>query len=161
METLSFDLLRFLYHLGLAILVGGSLALGTVVAPALFGTARARSEAGLLFGSVLARFDAFAVFAVVVVAVTSVLMAISFEVTASPEPRLIARWVALAALALATLYSSAWANPVARQIRSATSGFDELPLSSPARLEFARLHARSRRAMNVAVLSGLVALFLS
>jgi uncharacterized membrane protein len=160
-ETISFDLLRFLYHLALAILVGGSLALGTAVAPALFGTARSRSDAGTLFGSVLARFDGFAIFAVVVLAVTSVLMAFAFEVTVGPEPRLLARWTALAILALATLYSSAWANPVARQIRTATAGFDEMPQAAPARVEFARLHARSRRAMNVAVVAGLVALFLS
>jgi uncharacterized membrane protein len=160
-ETLSFDLLRFLYHLALAILIGGALALGTAVAPALFGAARSRSDAGTLFGSVLARFDGFAIFAVVVLAVTSVLMAFAFEMTTGPEPRLVARWLALAVLAVATLYSSAWANPVARQIRTATAGFDEMPQASPARVEFARLHSRSRRAMNVAVVAGLLALFLS
>jgi uncharacterized membrane protein len=160
-ETLSFDLLRFLYHLALAILVGGSLTLGTTVAPVLFGMARSRAEAGTIFGSVLARFDGFAIFAVVVLAVTSVLMAVSFEITGTPEPRLVARWAVLLVLALATLYSSAWAHPVARQIRAATPGFDEMPQSSPARAEFARLHERSRRAMNVSVLAGLVALFLS
>jgi hypothetical protein len=70
------------------------------------------------------------------------------------------RWVAVVGLGLATLYSSGWANPVARQIRAATVGFDEQPLSSPARAEFIRLHERSRRAMSVAVIFGLVALFL-
>ena len=57
METLSFDLLQFLYHLALAILVGGSLVLGTAVAPALFTSSRSRSDAGTLFGNILARFD--------------------------------------------------------------------------------------------------------
>jgi uncharacterized membrane protein len=159
-ETLSFDLLQFLYHLALAILVGGSLVLGTVVAPALFRGARSRTEAGTLFGSVLARFDGLAVFSVVVLLVTSVFKALSFEVTGTPEVRLVLRWVALTILGLATLYSSAWANPVARQIRSATAGFDEQPPSSPARAEFARLHERSRRAMSVAVVFGLLALLL-
>jgi len=69
--------------------------------------------------------------------------------------------VALTVLGVATLYSSAWANPVARQIRGATAGFDDQPASSPARAEFARLHDRSRRAMSVSVLFGLLALFLS
>ena len=160
METLSFDLLQFLYHLALAILVGGSLVLGTAVAPALFAHARSRAEAGTLFGSVLARFDGLAVFSVVVLVITSVFKAVSFEVTGVPDARLVLRWVALTVVGLATLYSSAWANPVARQIRGATAGFDEQPLSSPARTEFARLHQRSRRAMSVAVAFGLLALFL-
>jgi uncharacterized membrane protein len=159
-EMLSFDLLQFLYHLALAILVGGSLVLGTAVAPALFASSRSRADAGTLFGSVLARFDGLAIFSVIVLAVTSVLKALSFEVTETPDTRLVLRWFALLLLGVATLYSSAWANPVARQIRAATAGFDEQPLSSPARSEFARLHQRSRRAMSVAVIFGLVALFL-
>jgi len=158
-ETLSFDLLQFLYHLSLAILVGGSLVLGTAVAPALFAS-RSRADAGTLFGSVLARFDGLAIFSVIALVITSVLKAVGFEVTGAPDVRLVLRWVALGALAIATLYSSAWANPVARQIRAATAGFDEQPQSSPARKEFARLHQRSRRAMSVAVVFGLLALFL-
>ena len=160
METLSFDLLQFLYHLALAILVGGSLVLGTAVAPALFASARSRGDAGTLFGSVLARFDGLAIFSVIVLAVTSLLKAFAYEVTGTPEPRLIARWLALVALAIGTLYASGYANPVARAIRAQTPGFDEQPSSSPARTEFARLHDRSRRAMSVAVVFGLLALFL-
>lgn len=160
METLSFDLPQFLYQVALAILVGGSLVLGTAVAPALFAHARSRAEAGTMFGSVLARFDGLAIFSVVVLVITSVLKAISFELTGTPDARLVLRWVCLAVLGIATLYSSGWANPVARQIRSATAGFDEQPSSSPARIEFARLHQRSRRAMSVAVVFGLLALFL-
>jgi len=159
-ETLSFDLLQFLYHLALAILVGGSLVLGTAVAPALFASSRSRADAGTLFGSVLARFDGLAIFSVIVLTITTVLKALGFEVTGTPDARLAIRWVALAVLALATLYSSAWANPVARQIRAATAAFDEQPQSSPVRIEFARLHQRSRRAMSVAVVFGLLALFL-
>ena len=161
METLSFDLLQFLYHLSLAILVGGSLVLGTAVAPALFATAPSRGEAGTLFGSVLARFDGLAIFSVLVLLITSVLKAVTVEVTSTAEPRLIARWALLVVLSIAALYSSAWANPVARAIRSQTPGFDEQPQGAPARIEFARLHQRSRRAMTVAVVAGLIALFLS
>ncbi|HEV8536937.1 MAG TPA: DUF4149 domain-containing protein [Candidatus Limnocylindria bacterium] len=161
METLSFDLLQFLYHLALAILVGGSLVLGTVVAPAVFASGRSRAEAGALFGGILARFDGLAIFCVIVIAVTSVLKALSFEVTGSPDQRLILRWVVLAVLGIATLYSSAWANPVARAIRSQTPGFDDQQPGSPARAEFARLHERSRRAMSVVAVAGLIAIFLS
>jgi uncharacterized membrane protein len=160
-ETLSFDLLQFVYHLALAILVGGSLVLGTAVAPALFATARSRADAGALFGAALARFDGLAVFSVVVLVITSVLKAVTLDVTGAPEARLVVRWVALTVLAVATLYSSAWANPVARAIQRETGGFADQSQGSPAWVEFARLHERSRRAMAVAVVAGLLALFLS
>ena len=88
METLYFDLLQFLYHFALAVLVGGALVLGTAVAPALFRSSRSRAEAGTRFGEVLARFDGLAVFAVVLLVLTTVLKATSFEVTVAPEPRL-------------------------------------------------------------------------
>src|SRR2546426_436826 len=93
-ETLYFDLLQFLYHLALAVLVGGMLVLGTAVAPALFGPrdsshreppAVTRTQAGALFGAVLARFDGYAILALVVLVVTSALKS-SFEVTGTPEP---------------------------------------------------------------------------
>jgi hypothetical protein len=160
-ETLYFDVLQFLYHLALAVLVGGSLVLGAAVAPAVFATARSRSEAGTIFGATLGRFDGVAILALIVLAATSFLKATSFEVTGVPEPRLLVRWAALVLLGVATLYSSAWANPVARSIRASTPGFDDLPPSAPARVEFAKMHAGSRRAMSVAVLVGLVVLFLS
>jgi hypothetical protein len=169
-ETLYFDLLQFLYHLALAVLVGGTLVLGTAVAPALFGKVDSapaeasasirRSQAGTIFGAVLARFDGYAILALIVLVVTSALKA-GFEVTGMPEPRLIARWIVLILLAVATLYSSAWANPVARSIREATAGFDDLPGGAPPKVEFARLHRRSRRAMSIAAVFGLLALFLS
>jgi uncharacterized membrane protein len=93
-ENLYFDVVQFLYHLALAILVGGGLVLGSVVAPAVFRTASSRSEAGGLFGAALARWDGLAILAVIVVVITSALK-IGFEVTGAPEPRLITRWVAL------------------------------------------------------------------
>jgi uncharacterized membrane protein len=160
-ETLYFDFLQFVYHFALAILVGGSFLLGLAVAPALFAVSRSRSDAGTAFGGVLARYDGWALLAVLLLAVTSVLKVFAFEVTGSLEPRLVARWLSLAALAAATLYASGWANPVARSIRAQTPGFDDLPASAPARVEFARMHRRSRRATSVAFVLGLVALFLS
>lgn len=170
METLYFDVLQFIYHLALAVLVGGAFALGAAAAPAIFGPGGSaarelpvltRAQAGIIFGDALARFDGLAILAVIAIALTTILKATAFEVTGIPDPRLIVRWAALVLLALATLYSSAWANPVARSIRASTPGFDDLPANAPARLEFATLHARSRRAMSVAVLVGLVAIFLS
>jgi len=160
-ETLYFDLLQFMYHLALAVLIGGAVVLGTAAAPAIFASVRSRGEAGAIFGTVLGRYDGLAILCVVLVVVTSVLKATAFEVTGEPETRLIVRWVALLILCGATLYASAWTNPLARTIRAQTPGWDDLGEDAPMRREFQSLHRSSRRAMTVAILAGLVALFLS
>ena len=160
-ETLYTDVLQFLYHLALAVIVGGGLVLGSVVAPATFRTLRSRSEAGAVFGAALARWDGLAIFSVVVVIIASVLKAGAFEVAEAPELRLILRWVALAVMSGAVIYSSAWASPVARSIRAQTRDFDDLPQNAPARNEFAKLHRSSSAAMRLGVLAGTIALFLS
>ena len=159
-ETLYTDVLQFLYHLALAVIVGGGMVLGSVVAPALFRTAP-RSEAGTLFAAALARWDGLAIFSVIVVVIASVLKAGAFEIAEAPELRLILRWVALVVMSVAVIYSSGWASPVARSIRAQTRDFDDLPQNAPARHEFAKLHRSSSAAMRVAVVAGLIAMFLS
>lgn len=132
--------------------------LGLVVAPALFRAIPSRSLAGTAFGEVLARWDQLAVLSVLLVAVTAFLRAVNFE---TPDVSHWLRWALLAAMGGATLYASAWAGPVARQLRKQLASFDDLPDTAPPRREFARLHGRARRAMSCAVLAGLAALFLS
>jgi len=161
METLYFDALQFVYHLALAILVAGALVLGAAAAPAIFASVRSRGEAGAIFGAVLARYDGLAILSVVLIVVTSVLKATAFEVTGAPETRLVIRWLALVVLCGATLYSSAWASPVARSIRTQTPGWDDLRDDAPMRREFQALHRSARRAMTVAAAAGIVAMFLS
>lgn len=161
METLYFDVLQFVYHLALAILVAGALVLGAAAAPAIFASVRSRGEAGAIFGAVLARYDGLAILCVVLVVLTSVLKATSFEVTGVPETRLVVRWLALLVLCGATLYSSAWASPVARSVRAQTPGWDDLRDDAPMHREFQSLHRSSRRAMTVAIVAGTVAMFLS
>ena len=155
-ETLGFDVLHFLYVLSLALIVGGGFALGSAAAPTLFKELE-RTQAGTVFGAILERWDAVAVFAAVVLVATTGLRASVFE---SGEP-IAARWVAVVIVLVATLYSSAWANPIARQLRKQTRDFDDLPPQAPERREFARYHTRSARAMTLAMLAGLVALYLS
>lgn len=154
--TLGFDLVHFLYVLAGALLVGGGFALGGAAAPALFRTLE-RSEAGTAFGAILERWDGVAIAAAVVLLLTTVIRAVAFE---SGET-LAARWIAVLVALAGTLYASAWANPIARGLRKQTRDFDELPPSAPERREFARYHARSTRAMSLAMLAGLVALWLS
>ena len=138
METLYFDVLQFLYHAALAVLVGGAIVLG--------GPSR--------------RFDRLAGLALLVLSASSVLKLIAFE-DADVGPRLVARWVALAVVVVATLYASAWAAPVASTFRAQVRDFDELPENSPARLQYVQLGRSAMRAGRVVVLAGLVALFLS
>ena len=73
MDTLYIDTLQFVYHLALAILVGGALVLGSAAAPGIFRTVRSRGEAGAIFGAVLARWDGLAILCVIAVVLTSVL----------------------------------------------------------------------------------------
>lgn len=138
MDTLYFDALQFLYHAALAVLVGGAIVLG--------GPAR--------------RYDQLAGLALLVVIVTSVLKLFAFE-DADVGPRLVARWIALAVMAGATVYASAWTGSVARAFRAQVPEFDELPATSAARREYAALARSAARAMRVIAISGLVALFLS
>jgi hypothetical protein len=155
-ESLGFDLLHFVYVLSAALVVGGGVALGGAAAPALFRTLE-RAEAATAFGSALERWDSVAVLSSIVLVITAFWRALAFEA----GEFLAARWVAIAIVLAATLYSSAWANPIARGLRRQTPDFDELPAAAPERREFARYHARSARAMSLAVLGGLVALYLS
>ncbi len=138
MDTLYFDGLQFLYHAALAVLVGGAIVLG--------GPSR--------------RYDQLAGLALLLLIATSILKLIAFEDT-DIGPRLVARWIALAIVVVATLYSSAFAAPVARTFRAQTRDFDDLPESSPARREYAQLGRSAARAMRVVAISGLIALFLS
>ena len=161
MDTLYTDMLQFVYHLALAILVGGALVLGSAAAPAIFRTVRSRGEAGAIFGAVLARWDGLAILCVIAVVLTSVLKAGAYEVNGVPELRLVARWIAIVLLVATVLYSSAWANPVARSLRAQSPAWDDLPESAPLRQEFAKLHRGSSGAMRLAVIAGLVVLFLS
>jgi len=160
-ETLYSDTLQFLYHLSLAILVGGGFVLGAAAAPAIFKTLSSRAEAGSVFGAALARWDGLAILCVVLIVVTSILKAGAFEVSEAPEGRLVARWVALAVMSIAVIYSSGWANPVARSLRAQAPAWDELPETTPLRREFNALHRRSSRAMRVGIVAGVVALYLS
>jgi type VI protein secretion system component VasK len=137
-ETLYFDTLQFLYHLALAVLVGGAIVVG--------GPSR--------------RFDQLAGPALLALIVTSILKLFAFE-DADIGPRLVARWIALAVVVAATLYASAWASSIARTFRAQVRDFDDLPANSPARREYAGLARSATRAMRVIVISGLVALFLS
>jgi hypothetical protein len=158
-ETLYTDFLRFGYHAGLALLVGGGIAVG-IAAGSVFRTLRSRGDAANVVGAILARYDGLALLAVVVVVLTTILKAGAFEEDLR-DWRILARYAAIALMSGAALYGIAWAGPVARAIRRETPGFDDLPEGDPRRREFRGMHERARRAVSAVVLFGLVAIFLS
>jgi hypothetical protein len=141
-ETLYPDTLQFLYHLALAILVGGGIV--------------RLSVRGQVPG-----WDGSAILSVVVVVITSALKAGAFELSGAPEARLVFRWVALAVTSAAVIYASGWAGPVVRTLRSQTRDFDDLPLSAPAKREAASLENSAARAQRIGIAAGLIALYLS
>jgi len=114
----------------------------------------------IVLGGPARRYDQLAGLALFVLIVTSVLKLFAFE-DADLGPRLVARWIALAIMASATLYASAWAGSVARAFRAQVPDFDDLPPGSAARREYAGLARSAARAMRIVVITGLVALFLS
>lgn len=141
-ETLYPDTLQFLYHLALAILVGGGIVRSSV-----------RGE--------VPGWDGAAVLSVAVIVVTSALKAGAFEVSGALETRLVVRWVALAITCVATMYASGWAGPVARSVRTQSRDFESMPATSPARREASALDRGAARAQRIAIVAGLVALYLS
>jgi hypothetical protein len=159
-DTLYFDLLKLGYHVGVAVIVGGGFALGALAAPAIFRTMGSRGAAGTVFGAVLERYDGVAILALILIGLTTILKAGAFDEDPR-DLRILTRWVALVLMGIAVLYGSAWANPVARGIRKQTPGFDDMPESDIRRREFRALHARSARALTIAVLLGAIALYFS
>ncbi|MBI3521537.1 MAG: hypothetical protein HY071_00380 [Chloroflexi bacterium] len=141
MQDVGFAFIQLGYHLGLAVIIGGGLALGPSASPA-----------------ILRRYDGLATIAVVVVWITTYFRASGFE---TPDVTHYIRWAALALMGVLTLYATAWSGPVARALQQQTRAFDELAPRHPVRLEVHALHARARRALDCAVILGIVALFLS
>jgi uncharacterized membrane protein len=146
MPNWSYLTINFLYQIGLAIWIGGSVVLGALVAPALF-KALPRAEAGAIFGPTLRRFSRLRVLAVVLIVIGAAAKYIGWERNAT-TPWIAVRWVAIALLALTVLYEIAWLEPAMQRNRADATAFG-------------RLHRRSELLMKSALVVTVVALFLS
>ena len=84
--------INFLYHLGLALWIGGAVVLGALVAPALF-RALPRSDAGNIFGPTLRRFSRLRVVAIGLVVIGA---AVKYAVWGrhAKSPWIAIRWAA-------------------------------------------------------------------
>ena len=146
MPNWSYLTINFLYQIGLAIWIGGSVVLGALVAPALF-QALPRAEAGAIFGPTLRRFSRLRVLAVALIVIGAAAKYIGWERNAT-TPWIAVRWVAIALLAMTVVYEIAWLEPSMQRNRADATAFG-------------RLHSRSELLMKSALVVSVVALFLS
>jgi uncharacterized membrane protein len=137
--------INFLYQIGLAIWIGGSIVLGALVAPALF-KAMPRAEAGAIFGPTLRRFSRLRVVAVLLVILGAAGKHIGWERNAS-SPWMAVRWLAIAILAFSVVYEIGYLEPALERNRGQEA--------------FARLHRRSEVLMKSTLVVAVVALLLS
>ena len=135
-------LFNFLYQLGLAIWIGGSIALGALVAPALFRTLP-NEQAGAIFGPALRRFSRLRIVALLLVIVGAAAKYFGWERNAS-NPWIAVRWAAIAFLAITVVYEV---------------GYLERALDS--RVDFAKHHHRAEVLMKSALVAAIVALLFS
>ena len=95
-------LANFAYHLGLALWIGGVIALGALTAPALFRVLP-RADAGALFGSILRRFSRLRAVAFLLVVAGAAAKFVGWESHAA-TPWLVLRWLSIAILGVSIVY---------------------------------------------------------
>lgn len=132
-----------LFHLGLALWIGGVVALGALVAPALFRSLP-RPDAGAIFGPILRRFAYVRLAAVALMVIGAGAKYLKFE-THAATPWIALRWAFIALLAIIVVYEIGVLHP-----RMERRGDD-----------FARLHKRAEALMKVSLVAAVLALFLS
>jgi len=137
--------INFLYQIGLAIWIGGSIVLGALVAPMLF-KAMPRAEAGAIFGPTLRRFSRLRVIAVLLMILGAAGKYVGWERNAS-SPWIAVRWLAIAILAFSVVYEIGYLEPALERNRGQEA--------------FARLHRRSEVLMKSTLVVAVVALLLS
>ncbi|HUP64076.1 MAG TPA: DUF4149 domain-containing protein [Thermoanaerobaculia bacterium] len=161
METVTFRFAGFLYHFGLAVWIGGSLALGGLAAPALFRELE-RSRAGAIFGGILRRFSRMRAAALLVAIAGGIWRTVAWESSVLDTPFsmfsaiVVARWLCLVVLAVALLYEIGVLEPAIGRRRQILEN-DQKPASGDA--EFGTLHRRSELLMKGMVVVACLALF--
>lgn len=149
-----FLLAHALYHLGLALWIGGAIALGALVAPTLFGNLP-RAQAGGLFAPILRRFARLRVAALVM----TIIGAAMRYVIAEQHARGVwigIRWLCIAILAIDLVYEIASLEPTMGKLRAQLT-----PDDTPERSEFQRLHKRSEMLMKATLIAAIVAVVIS
>jgi uncharacterized membrane protein len=154
MPNLFYMTVSFVYHVALALWIGGAIALGALTAPELFRRLQ-RADAGAIFGTILRRFSRIRLGAVIVALIAAGVKHVQWERHASSS-WIAARWVLLALLSAIVLYEIGFLEPVMGRLRGRMRGEDD-----PARAEFMRLHRRSEGLMKMSLIAALGAVFLA
>ena len=157
MPNWTYILINALYHLGLALWIGGALALGALVAPVLF-RALPRHQAGALFGAALRRFARLRVLALLLIVTGGGAKFLLYE-THAATVWITLRWAAIAFLALELVYEIGYQERVMERLRQQLG--PEAAADDPRRLAFGRLHQRAEWLLRVSILAALLALVLS
>ena len=150
-----------LYHLGLAVWIGGAIALGALTAPALF-RALPRSEAGKVFGTILRRFARVRLMALAMIVSGAAAKYFGWETHATSTGSWVwiaLRWLAIAVMALILLYELLSLEKSIE--RSRTAFAPDAPADDPKRAAFNRLHRRAEGLMRLSLAAALIALVFS
>ena len=157
MPNWSYILINALYHLGLALWLGGAVALGALAAPMLF-RALPRHQAGAIFGLTLRRFARLRVLALVFIVAGAGGKFLFYEAHAATV-WIALRWVAIAFLALELVYELGYQEKAMERLRQQLG--PEVGEDDARRLAFGRLHRRAEALLRASLLAALLALVLS
>ena len=155
LPNLPYLLASFVHLLGLAVWLGGIVALGAIAAPVLFRRLP-RTEAGALFGPMLRVFEKVSLGA----AIATVAGAIAKGMIGGQNANvwILIRDIALGLMVLLLLAANFSVHPAIRRLQEATPGIGALPDSDPARMRFQKMHKLSERMMSAQLFLGLVVL---
>ena len=146
--------------LSLVVWLGGLIFLAFVEAPTAFspGLLPTRHMAGSIVGHLLDVLHWMAIVSGIVFLITSMTYSRMTVGTARP---LAGRHVLIALMLLLTVVSQFAISPKMHAIRAEAGVIDNLPLDSPLRVEFNRLHIWSEKFEEGVLLLGLIALYMT
>jgi uncharacterized membrane protein len=149
-------LTNLVYHLGLAIWIGGTIVLGALVAPALF-RALPRPQAGGIFGLTLRKFARLRLGALIATILAAAVKYLLWESGATVWIGV--RWAALGLLAAAVVYEIAVLEPrlEARRVHLTP----DMGEDHPERRAFNALHRRAEALMKASLVVALAAMLIS
>ena len=146
---------QFLYDLGLALWIGGTIVLGAAAAPVLFKSLP-RPQAGGIFGPILARFARIQAIALLMIVVGAAARFLIWERHAATL-WLIGRWAAIFLLAWALLAQMS----IQKKMRVFAKDLGPETDDNPVRAMFQLLHTRAEGLMKASLIAAFIALFFS
>jgi len=152
--------LRFAMLLALVVWLGGLIFFAFVVAPTVFspGLLPTRHLAGEIVGRSLGALHWMGIVSGIVFLISS---AVYNRMTVGSARPLAGRHLLIALMLLLTVISQFAISPKMHEMRAEAGVIDNIPLESPLRMEFDRLHVWSEKFEEAVFLLGLAALFLT